>query len=111
MGRIELAKTASISHGPDTPITKALSHACYVITGEVGEAVLDPDGYRAGTALDEVLHSQRIAYALALRVKMDERISGSRYASGLVRLSPTTQQWGKSSYPGLIGPKRFSDAR
>jgi hypothetical protein len=57
---------------PDTPIITALSHACFVIAGEVGEKVLDPDTYRAGTALDEVLFSQRIAYALANRVKMTE---------------------------------------
>jgi hypothetical protein len=41
--------------GPDTPIISALSHACFVIAGEVGEKVLDPDKYRAGTALDEAL--------------------------------------------------------
>jgi hypothetical protein len=55
-----------------TPIITALSHACFVIAGEVGEKVLDPDEYRAGTALDEVLFSQRIASALANRVKMEE---------------------------------------
>jgi hypothetical protein len=57
--------------GLDTPIITALSHACFVIAGEVGEKVLDPDKYRAGTALDEVLFSQRIASALANRVKME----------------------------------------
>ncbi len=57
--------------GPDTPLIKALSHACYVIAGEVAEMVLDPHEYRAGTALDEVLFSQRIAWALADRVKME----------------------------------------
>ena len=55
----------------DTPLIKALSHACYVIAGEVAEAVLDPHEYRAGTALDEVLFSQRIAGALADRAKME----------------------------------------
>jgi len=67
-------KGRSFQIGPDTPIKRALSHACFVIAGEVGEAVLDPDGFRAGTALDEVLFSQRIALALAHRVSMESDV-------------------------------------
>lgn len=65
-------KGRSFFIGPDTPIAKALSHACFVIAGEVGEAILAPNEYRAGTALDEVIYTQRIVYALAHRVKMEE---------------------------------------
>jgi hypothetical protein len=57
--------------GPNTPLIKALSHACFTIAGEVGERVLDPNEYRTGTALDEVLFSQWVAQAVARRAKMD----------------------------------------
>ena len=85
-GAFESSRSASIAHEvghaivlahDDVPVEKIavwkkqLSHACFVIAGEVGELLLDPDGYREGTSLDEVLFSQRIARAVAKRVKME----------------------------------------
>ena len=56
---------------PTTPIREALTRACFIIAGEAGEVVLDPDGYRKGSSIDEVALSQRIVLGYA-RILGDE---------------------------------------
>jgi hypothetical protein len=51
--------------GPQSPLDDVLKRAGFMIAGEAGEAVLDPDGYRRGSSLDEVVGSQALVAAYA----------------------------------------------
>jgi hypothetical protein len=56
----------------DFQIRDALTRACIIIAGEVAEAILDPEGHRKGSSIDEVALSQRIAlgYAEVLKIEL-----------------------------------------
>jgi hypothetical protein len=55
--------------GPDTSIEVVLTQICKIISGCVGEFVLDPDGVREASSLDEVVISQVMANNLTLKIK------------------------------------------
>jgi hypothetical protein len=61
------------SFSPQTPLLTALNRVCYIIAGEAGEVILDPDNYRKGSSLDEVVLSQRMALDLAHRASSPAR--------------------------------------
>jgi hypothetical protein len=51
-------ETSSWSINDATPTETALARARYLIGGIAGEAVLDPDNFRKGSSLDEIVLSQ-----------------------------------------------------